>query len=169
VTADSSVSTRAEVGVRRDIPVPVIVIGLVLCLAGLGVASYLTIQHFSSSLTLSCPNTGRINCEKVTSSKYSHVAGIPVAVLGLAYFVAGLPLFTPQAWRSPSGALRLARLGWVGAGLLMVFYLVWAEFFGVSAICLWCTSVHAITFLLFCLVAFTEAWVAPIDTPLDTA
>ena len=70
---------------------------------------------------------------------------------------------TPQAWRSPSPAVRLARLGWVGAGLAMVLYLVWAELFGVSAICLWCTSVHVITFLLFVLVAFTEAWVPPTD------
>jgi uncharacterized membrane protein len=57
--------------------------------------------------------------------------------------------------------VRLARLAFVGAGLLMVLYLVWAEFFGVSAICLWCTSVHVITFLLFVLVAFTEAWLPP--------
>ena len=48
-----------------------------------------------------------------------------------------------------------------GIALAMVLYLVWAEFFGVSAICLWCTSVHIITFLLFALVAFTEAWSAP--------
>jgi uncharacterized membrane protein len=157
-------TAETTVGVRRDIPVAVIVIGLVLCVAGLGVATYLTIQHFSSSLSLSCPNTGRINCEKVTSSKYSHVAGIPVAVLGLVYFVVALPLFSPQAWRSAAPAIRLARVGWVAVGLLTVFYLVWAEFFGVSAICLWCTSVHAITFLLFCLVAFTEAWVVPAET-----
>jgi uncharacterized membrane protein len=149
------------VRVQREIPLAVIVVGLALCVAGLGVATYLTIEHFSSSLSLSCPNTGRINCEKVTTSQYSHVLGIPVAVLGLAYFVVGLPLMTPQAWRSPSPMIRLARFGWVGAGLAMVLYLVWAEFFGVSAICLWCTSVHVITFLLFCLVAFTEAWVAP--------
>jgi uncharacterized membrane protein len=149
------------VRVQREIPLAVIVVGLALCVAGLGVATYLTIEHFSSSLSLSCPNTGRINCEKVTTSQYSHVLGIPVAVLGLAYFVVGLPLMTPQAWRSSSPMIRLARFGWVGAGLAMVLYLVWAEFFGVSAICLWCTSVHVITFLLFCLVAFTEAWVAP--------
>lgn len=146
---------------RREIPLAVIGLGLLLCLAGLGVATYLTIEHFNTSLTLACPDTGRINCQKVTTSQYSHVLGIPVAVLGLVYFVVALPLFTPQAWRSTSPLVRLARFGWVGAGMLMVLYLVWAEFFGVSAICLWCTSVHVVTFLLFCLVAFTEAWVPP--------
>jgi uncharacterized membrane protein len=146
---------------RRAIPIATVVVGLVLCLAGLGVATYLTIEHFNTSLTLACPDTGTINCQKVTTSQYSHVLGIPVAVLGLFYFVVALPLFTPQAWRSPSPAVRLVRFGWVGAGMAMVLYLVWAEFFGVSAICLWCTSVHVVTFLLFCLVAFTEAWVPP--------
>ncbi|MGC4109299.1 MAG: vitamin K epoxide reductase family protein [Nocardioides sp.] len=140
-----------------------IVLGLLLCLAGLGVATYLTIEHFNTSLSLACPDTGRINCQKVTSSQYSHVLGIPVAVLGLFYFVVALPLFSPWAWWSGSPLVRLARLGWVGVGLAMVLYLVWAEFFGVSAICLWCTSVHVITFLLFCLVAFTEAWTAPLE------
>ena len=157
----TDVSTETTIGERRAIPVGVIVAGLVLCVIGLGVATYLTIQHVNSSLSLSCPNTGRINCEKVTTSQYSHAAGIPVAVLGVVYFVVALALMTPQAWRSPAPWVRLARFGWLGVGLLMVLYLVWAEFFGVSAICLWCTSVHVITFLLFVLVAFTEAWVAP--------
>jgi uncharacterized membrane protein len=148
---------------RRDIPAAVIAAGLVLCIAGLGVATYLTIEHFNTSLQLACPDTGRINCQKVTTSEYSHVLGIPVAVLGLVYFVVALPLFSPQAWHSPSAVIRLARLGWIGVGLLSVLYLVWAEFFGVSAICLWCTSVHVITFLMFVLVAFTEAWVVPAD------
>jgi uncharacterized membrane protein len=159
----TGVTTATPVRARREIPLAVIVVGLILCVAGLAVATYLTIEHFDTSLTLSCPDTGRINCQKVTTSQYSHVAGIPVAVLGLLYFVAALPLFSPQAWRSPSPAIRMARLGLVGVGLAMVLYLVWAEFFGVSAICLWCTSVHIITFLLFALVAFTEAWSAPAE------
>jgi uncharacterized membrane protein len=154
------VSTLAGRG-RREIPLGVVVAGLVLCLVGLGVATYLTIEHYNSSLQLACPDTGTINCHKVTTSKYSEVAGVPVAVLGLVYFVVALPLFSPQAWRSASSRVRLARFAWVGVGMLSVLYLVWAEFFGVSAICLWCTSVHVITFLLFLLVAFTEAWVPP--------
>jgi uncharacterized membrane protein len=160
----AATTTSASTGrARREIPLAVIVAGLLLCVAGLGVATYLTIEHFNTSLQLACPDTGRINCQKVTTSQYSHVAGIPVAVLGVVYFVVALPLFSPQAWRSMSPAVRLARFAWIGVGLLTVLYLVWAEFFGVSAICLWCTSVHVIAFLLFVLVAFTEAWVAPDD------
>ena len=39
-----------------------------LSLAGLGVSVYLTIAHFNQSVTLACPATSTINCEKVTTS-----------------------------------------------------------------------------------------------------
>ncbi|MFZ2013323.1 MAG: vitamin K epoxide reductase family protein [Nocardioides sp.] len=147
----------------RDVPRTSIILGLVLCGAGLAVAIYLTIEHFSTTMTLACPESARINCQRVTTSQYSHLAGIPVAVLGLLYFVVAVLLLTPQAWRSSSATVRWARIGWVTLGLVTVIYLVWAEFFGVNAICLWCTSVHLITFALFVLVALTEAWVLPTD------
>ncbi len=153
----------------RQIPRTTVVAGLVLCLAGLAIATYLTIEHFNTSVTLACPDTGRINCQRVTTSQYSHVLGIPVAVLGLVYFLVALVLLSPQAWRSASPWVRAARLGWLGVGLAMVLYLVWAEFFGVNAICLWCTAVHVITFLLFVLVAFTEAWVLPAQDGMAAA
>jgi len=146
---------------QRRIPSVPIVLGQVLCLVGLGVAVYLTIEHFDTAITLACPDTGRINCQRVTTSQYSRLAGIPVAVLGVVYFLVALVLVSPQAWRSTSTAIRWARLGWVSIGALMVLYLVWAEFFGVNAICLWCTTVHVITFLLFVLVVLTEAWAVP--------
>ena len=149
----------------RHIPRFSVVSGLVLGVLGLAVAIYLTIEHFDTSVALACPETGRINCQRVTTSQYSHVAGIPVAVLGVVYFVVALVLLTPRAWRSSSPAVRWGRIGWVGVGTVMVLYLVWAEFFGVNAICLWCTSVHVISFLLFVLVSYTEAMVLP---PLES-
>jgi len=150
---------------ERDIPRFSVVAGLALAAVGLGIAVYLTIEHFDSSVTLSCPETGRINCQKVTTSQYSHVAGVPVAVLGLIYFLVALVLLMPSAWRSTSSVIRWARIVWTGLGALMVIYLVWAEFFGVNSICLWCTAVHVVAFLLFVLVAYTEAMVMP---PVET-
>jgi uncharacterized membrane protein len=35
------------------------------------------------------------------------------------------------------------------AGILMVLYLIYTELFTLDALCLWCTAVHAVTFLLF--------------------
>ena len=45
--------------------------------------------------------------------------------------------------------------GLVGIGF--VLYLVYAELFTIGSICLYCTSVHVITFLLFVLTAFAAA------------
>jgi uncharacterized membrane protein len=40
----------------------------------------------------------------------------------------------------------------VVVGIGFVLYLVYTELFTLNAICLWCTSVHVLTFLLFALV-----------------
>lgn len=129
---------------------------LVLSIAGLGVSIYLTLTHFSSAVTLSCPaGGGAINCEKVTTSPQSYVFGIPVAVLGLAYFIPMLVLCLPVAWRSANRWIHLARLLLSVAGVGMIIYLISAELFTIKAICLWCTSVHVITFLLFVLIVTT--------------
>jgi len=45
----------------------------------------------------------------------------------------------------------------VVVGILFVLYLVYAELFSIGAICLWCTSVHVITFALFVLIMFSAA------------
>jgi uncharacterized membrane protein len=129
---------------------------LVLSIAGLGVSIYLTLTHFSSAVTLSCPaGGGVVNCEKVTTSPQSYVFGIPVAVLGLVYFVPMLILCLPAAWRTGNRWVHLARLVLSVAGVGMIIYLISAELFTIKAICLWCTSVHVITFLLFVLVMTT--------------
>ena len=120
-----------------------------LCLAGLGVSSYLTIAHSNAKLILACPETGIVNCAKVTQSPQSAILGVPVALLGLLYFAAIGPLHLPAAWRSESGLVRRVRVGAAVAGILMVLYLIYTELFTLDALCLWCTAVHAVTFLLF--------------------
>lgn len=119
---------------------------LVVALVGLAVSAYLTVEHFTSSAVLACPEGAVVNCAKVTSSPYSEFLGAPVAVLGLGYFVVMATLLTPTAWRRRR--LDLVRLAGVGLGVLMVLYLVWAELFRVNALCLWCTAVHVCTLAL---------------------
>ena len=120
-----------------------------LCLAGLGVSLYLTIAHYNAKVILACPETGIVNCAKVTQSPQSAILGVPVALLGLLYFVAIGPLHLPAAWRSESSLVRRARVAAAVAGILMVLYLIYTELFTLDALCLWCTAAHAVTFLLF--------------------
>jgi uncharacterized membrane protein len=60
--------------------------------------------------------------------------------------------------------IRPLRLAATVVGMISVLYLLWAELFKIDAICLFCTGVHVLTFLLFALVA-TEASgaLAPIE------
>jgi uncharacterized membrane protein len=127
-----------------------------VALAGLGVSTYLTLAHYSAAVTIACPETGVVNCEKVTTSAQSMVFGIPVAVLGLAFFVAMFVLCLPFAWRSPRRIVPWARLASSVVGVGFISYLVYAELYEIHAICLWCTSVHVLTFILF--VAIVTGW-----------
>jgi uncharacterized membrane protein len=131
---------------------------LVLSLVGLGVSVYLTITHYDTAVTLVCSDKGLVNCAKVTSSPESMVFGIfPVAVLGLAFYVFMVAVNTPWAWRAKLPAIRWARLASVIIGIVFVLYLVYTEVVTLGNICLWCTSVHVITFLLFGLIVFSAA------------
>ena len=124
-----------------------------LALAGLGVSTYMTITHYDSSVPLACSDKGVINCALVTSSAESMVFGVlPVAVLGLAFFVFMTAAVSPWAWRLKFPALAWARVASVVIGIGFVLYLVYTELFTLDAICLWCTSVHVLTFLLFTLI-----------------
>lgn len=131
---------------------------LLLSLGGLGVSLYLTVAHYTTSMTLACPDTGVVNCEKVTTSPESVLFGVfPVAVLGLVFYLVMVTLNSPRAWRARLPVIRWARAGSLIAGIIFVLYLIYTELFTLDAICLWCTSVHVITFLLFALTVPTLA------------
>jgi len=149
--------------VDEDMPRWPGVVGTVLSALGLGVAGYLTYEHFTSSSTLACSDNGVVNCLKVTTSSYSEVAGVPVAVLGLVFFAVMLVLQLPPMWRRPEPVIRWGRLAWAVVGLGTVLYLLFAELFEIDAICLWCTSVHVLTLVLFGTTVFaTSSYPAPV-------
>jgi uncharacterized membrane protein len=152
-TAEPSASAAQE---RYGAPLWVQWTALGLSLAGLGVSIYLTIIHFTSPKLLLCSANGTINCEKVLSSPEAMVFGVfPVAVLGLAFYVFMVAINSPWAWRSRLPVIWWARLAGAVAGMGFVLYLIYVELIQVGNICLWCTSVHVITFLLFVLLVFT--------------
>jgi uncharacterized membrane protein len=124
---------------------------LLLCMFGLGVSIYLTITHFSPH-ALVCVSNSTFNCEKVTTSPQSEVFGVPVAMLGLFYFVPMIALCLPVSWRSTDRRIHLARLALAVVGVGMILYLLIAELFIIKAICLWCSSVHIVTFILFVII-----------------
>ncbi len=133
----------------RRVPGWVPVTSLGLSLAAVAVASYLTVAHYTDPTALACPDTGIVNCALVTTSSWSVVLGIPLAVLGLVWAVVMTGLTVPWAWRSATAWVDGARLAASGAGAVMVLYLVYVELFRIGAICVWCTAVHVTAVCLF--------------------
>ncbi len=117
---------RYSDGVRRAV--------IVLSVVGIGIAGYLTWVHYAG-LEVVCLAGGG-GCEKVQSSDYAELAGVPVALLGLFGYVGilGSVLFLPD----DTGRLASAFLALVGFGFSM--YLTWAELFRIHAICQWCVA-----------------------------
>jgi uncharacterized membrane protein len=113
---------------------------LVLAVLGLGVAGYLTYVHYKGIHPV-CGLGG--DCEKVQTSEWSKLAGVPVALLGLLAYVAILAaLLVPR-----EEALIAAALGsLVGFGFSA--YLTYRELFTIDAICPWCVASAVIMTLL---------------------
>jgi uncharacterized membrane protein len=133
---------------------------LSLSLLAIGLTAYLTVTHYADPTALACPDIGIVNCTAVTTSSWSVIFGVPVALLGLLWAVGMAVLNTPWAWHSPARWLDATRLGLSGAGAAMVVYLVYIELFRVDAICLWCTAVHVTTIALFGVILVARATLA---------
>ena len=132
----------------------------VLAVIGLAISAYETYAHYNGNKLFGCPSGAHatFDCAAVITSPQSMVFGvIPVAVLGLAFYVAAVPLFSPWAWRMQRREVHLLRLGSVIVGMGFVMYLIYAELYQIGDICEYCTGVHIVTFLLFCITVFSAA------------
>lgn len=101
-------------------------------LAGIAVAGYLTWAHYSDASVL-CVRGG--GCETVQKSSYSEIAGIPVAVLGLAFYAT---MFVLVGWDSEDARFAAAAVAFVG--VLFSAYLLVLQAFVIHAFCIWCLA-----------------------------
>lgn len=113
-------------------------------LPGSAVAAYLTYAHWANRPTV-CGGIGE--CELVQTSEYSDIAGVPVAFLGLLYFVAMSLLALARIRRIPGMVEwgQPAALSMALAATAFVSYLTYVELFVLEAICVWCVSLAALT------------------------
>ena len=103
-------------------------------------ADYITVKHY-----LGVPLTCSVfeGCEKVTTSQYAAIGGIPVALFGAVYYLSILVLTilyldTEKVW-----AIRLiSRFSVVG--FLVSLWFIYLQLFVIKAICFYCV-VSAIT------------------------
>lgn len=148
----NTVKTASAAPATGVVPRWLVISSFVLTLIGLGLSIYLTITHYTDQATLFCQQNSVVNCLKVTTSPESEIFGIPVAVLGLVFFVPMTVLNSPWGWRSPLPLVRWLRLAGVALGLIFVVYLVSAELVLIGSICEYCTGVHIVTLALFIVV-----------------
>jgi uncharacterized membrane protein len=112
----------------------------VLTLAGIGIASYLTVIHFSSG-SLYCPVGG--GCETVQKSPESKLLGVPVAALGLASY---LIVFATVFLRDQRALLLAATLALVG--IAFSGWLLYVMLVRIDAVCAWCVGNDIVALLL---------------------
>lgn len=105
---------------------------IVLTLVGIGIASYLTYVHYKGLSPICALNQG---CEKVQSSRYAKVAGVPVPLIGLIGYVA---IFASLLIRGETA--RLATAVMTIGGFAFSVYLTSLELFRIHAICQWCVG-----------------------------
>jgi uncharacterized membrane protein len=122
-------------------------VAVALAVVGLGVAGYLTYVHYEG-LAPVCGLGG--DCEKVQASEWSKLAGVPVAVLGLAGYVL---ILASLLVRTESALMAGALLSLAGFGFSA--YLTYREIFTIDAICPWCVS-SAILLTLLAVVTVTR-------------
>ncbi|GIK77852.1 MAG: vitamin K epoxide reductase family protein [Acidobacteria bacterium] len=106
-------------------------VAVVLALAGIAIAGYLTWVHYEG-LSPVCTTGG---CERVQASSYSEIGPIPVALLGLIGYVA---ILASLAIRGDVG--RAATFMLTLAGFAFSLYLTYLELFVIDAICQWCVA-----------------------------
>jgi uncharacterized membrane protein len=117
-----------------------------LAVAGLGVATYLTVIHYAG-INPAC--TAGQACIKVQTSQWSKLAGVPVALIGLLGYIAILGSLLVRDREET----RLATLGLTLTGFGFSAYLTYRELFSIHAVCEWCASSAVIlTVLLACAV-----------------
>lgn len=123
---------------RQD---PLRLVGAALAVLGACIAAYLTYVHYAG-IDPVC--TGGGGCEKVQSSQWSELAGVPVALLGLLGYLAILGALL--AWRGENGRLAVLVAAWLG--LAFTVYLQYRAFVTVDATCVWCLGSAAVMSLI---------------------
>lgn len=124
-----------------------------LALLGVGISAYLAYLKITNN-TLSC---GLGQCTVVQTSKYSEIFGIPVAILGLEYYLALLVL----SWSKFKKATQI----WALLGLAFSSYLTVLELFILKAICGWCVLSFVIIIIINLLIFKEEKDALPSSRP----
>ncbi len=136
------------------------ILGIILAIAGLGIAAYMSYAELTGQET-SCPGrTGEgivggpgtlaVDCGFVQNSIYARAFGIPVALLGMGGYLAILAIWVLE------DRIQLLRdfghmlvFGMALFGFLFSAYLTYTELFIMYTVCTWCLASAVAMTLVF--------------------
>mgnify|MGYP002133842483 CR=1 FL=1 len=131
----------------KKVPNWIILSILLIACIGFFDTVYLTTNHYRGTVA-PCFITG--GCDRVTTSVYSVIAGVPVAVLGMLFYFSILLL---SAWYIQKEDMRafkgLTLLSYIGFGMSLWFIYVQANIIG--AWCVYCLLSATTSTLIFIL------------------
>ena len=122
-------------------------IAALFCLFGLADATYLTVLALTGEAA-ACG--GQAGCQEVLGSAYARVAGIPVAVFGVAGYFTAFTFATFAAFNYARARTFFALS--IGALFAATLWLLYVQAFLLHAFCRFCLFSAAICFLLMGLV-----------------
>lgn len=129
----------------RAVPNSLVIFLLIVALVGFVDAGYLTIEHYQNAIP-PCSITG--GCEKVLTSAYAAVFGIPVSLLGSFYYVAILIGICGYLESKKILFLKWALL-LTFAGFLASLWFVFLQAFVIRSYCLYCLGSAITSTILF--------------------
>jgi uncharacterized membrane protein len=117
-------------------------VGTFLATFGIGVATYIAIADSGGGSPVCI--AGGHGCQTVAESSYSHLAGVNIAIFGIAGYVVLLAcaLLRGDAFRMTAFVVSLIGFGYS-------LYLTYLEIFTIDAICQWCVASAVLMALLF--------------------
>lgn len=130
-------------------PVPAWLPFAMLALSAVGFldASYLTVKHYLA-LPVACSILE--GCDKVLTSPYAAWWGVPVALIGVAYYFTLLTLAAGFLFAGRIALFRFASLLTL-IGFAASLWFLYLQLFVIHALCLYCLVSTAVSTLLFIL------------------
>ncbi len=123
-------------------------IAMLLAVLGVIVSGYLSWSHLANAQPVLCNEGG--GCDTVQSSRYSEIGDIPVALLGVAGYLAILGALILEKLPLPFAEnASLLVFGFSLIGVLYSAYLTYLELFVILAVCFYCVTSAIIMVAVF--------------------
>lgn len=128
---------------------------VIIAILGLILSVFLLKEHYASSGSSFCDFSSRINCDVVNKSPYASLFGIPIALLGLFYYL-GILLFAliPERLAAvmtdgDGEFLSIIFAGYTLFGFIFSLYLTFIEAFLLGVWCPFCVCSALLATILF--------------------